>query len=96
MGRFFRWVARLVGRAIRYIARGIGQWVSRTCFGTWRRTLATLFVLGLVLSNYFPKQVVPIFEPVVATGITIFGIRVMLIPFWPMGGGRRRRRRRRD
>lgn len=94
MQRFFRWVARLVGRAIRHIGLGVGRWASRICFGTWRRSTASFVTAGLVSANYYPEQVWPILAPLVGIGVTLFGIRVMFIPFWPMGGTRRRRRRR--
>jgi hypothetical protein len=85
------WSAIQLFRALRQIVREILRGLYRMSFGTWRRALVTLVVIGLVAAKYFPQQAGPIVGPLLQICIGIIGIRVMLIPFWPMGRQRRRR-----
>lgn len=82
--RLLRWFGRALLRMVRSLLRATSRQVQRTCFGTWRRTLATAFVGGLVASRYYPQEVGPIFSSLLTIAVTLFGIRVMFAWAWPL------------
>jgi hypothetical protein len=87
-----RWSGNQLLRALRNLAREIVRWASRTAFGNWRRTVVTLVVISLLLMKCYPQQAGPIVGPLLQIGLVLVGIRIMLIPIWPMGRRERRRR----
>ena len=64
------------------ISENIGKKTRKFCFGNWTRTGVTLVVSGFVLENYFPGQIMPIFSPLLAIAVALFGIWVMFHPYF--------------
>jgi len=93
--RFMGWFFEQIGLAVENIAIALWRWVRQVCFGSWQRLAVTLVIASLVASQHFPEQVWPILAPLLQIAILLLAIRIMLIPFWPMGNGNRGRRRRR-
>lgn len=60
------------------------KWLKRIFFGTWRRAIATSVIASFVVAKYYPEQAWPILGPLLQIAIMLVGIRVMLIPFWPL------------
>lgn len=53
-------------------------------FGNWKRTGITSAIGGFMLADRFPEQFGQIYASCLAIALTIFGIRVMFHPYWPI------------
>jgi hypothetical protein len=82
---FLRWSAIQIFRASRHVAREIWRLAHRTLFGNWRRALVTLAIVSLFAVKYFPHQTTPTVEQFWKIGFTLLGVRILAIPFWPLG-----------
>lgn len=89
------WLSEHILRGGEYLLRAWGRRIGQICFGNWRRTLATSVIAGLVAGHYYPNEVWPIMTPLLTIGVVLLGMRIMLIPFWPMRRQRQRSRQRR-
>jgi len=83
-GRFCQWLSIQLWQITRNLFRGLGREWYRICFGNWIRTGITAAISGFVLASYFPNQFGEIYASCLTIALTLFSIRVIFHPYWPI------------